>query len=259
MYIIVCVKQVKNYNLEKRKTSANSGSNDMFHNPVDLMALAWAMKLKQMYGFKVITISMGPLNAASQVRLLYSYGVDRAVLLSSKTLAGSDTYATSYALGELIRNYIPDYSMILCGDKTLDSETGQVPHSLAMALSISSYSNIVEILHKDDCFEVTCEMESDNVKIITEDKLLCTVTQGPKDYVNLPGIKNIIDSESKKIEILTSKDLKVKDEVIGQKGSYTKVISLHERNFTSKRKQKNFVFSDEKMGMIMKEILGEGL
>lgn len=259
MYIIVCVKQVKNYNLEKRKTSANSGSNDMFHNPVDLMALAWAMKLKQMYGFKVITISMGPLNAKSQVRLLYSYGVDRAVLLSSKTLAGSDTYTTSYALGELIRNYFSDYSMILCGDKTLDSETGQVPHSLAMALGVSSYSNIVEILRKEDCFEVTCEVESDRVKMTEKDKLLCTVTQGPKDYVNLPAIKNIIDSESKEVEILTSKDLKVKDEVVGQKGSYTKVISLHEKNFVTRRKQQNIVFSEEKMGMLMKVILGESL
>lgn len=259
MYIIVCVKQVKNYYLEKQKISTNSGSKNMFLNPTDLMALAWAMKLKQMYGFKVITISMGPLNALSQIKQLYSYGVDRAVLLSSKILAGSDTYATSYALREVIRNKFPDYSMILCGDKTLDSETGQVPHSLAMALRISSYPDVREVLYKENCFEVTCEMDSDEVKITTEDKILCTVTQGPKDYANLQGIKNIIDSEFKEVEILTGRDLKIKDEDVGQKGSYTKIISLQEKNSVTRRKNQNIVFNEEKMEVFMEVLLGESL
>ena len=259
MYIIVCVKQVKNYNLEKGKTCINSKSSDMFHNPADLKALAWAMKLKKMYGFRVVTISMGPLSAAVQVRQLYSYGVDKAVLLSSKALAGSDTYATSYAMGELIQKYFPDYSMILCGDKTLDSETGQVPHSLAMALGIPSYPNIVELVYDNGSFEATCEVESEGVKIITKEQIVFTVTQGPRDYVNLPGIKEMIESESKEVEIVTSEELKIEDQDIGQKGSYTKVISLHEKDSVRKRKQEKTVFREEKMEIFMEVLLGECL
>lgn len=259
MYIIVCVKQVKNYNMEKRKTSLNSGSNEVFHNPADLNALAWAMKLKQMYGFKVFTVSMGPLSVAPQIRQLYSYGVDRVILLSSKTLIGSDTYATAYALGELIRYYFPDYELILCGDKTLDSETGQVPHSLAMALGIMSFPNIVQLSDKETCLEATCVAESDRLKVLMKEKMLFTVTQGPREYVNLPEIKDIIESESKEVEIVTSEDLNMKEEDVGQKGSYTKVISLHEKNAVTKRMQQNFVFNEEKMEVFMEALLGERL
>lgn len=257
MYIIVCVKQVKNYNFEKKVTSAFSGTNDMFHNPSDLAALSWAIKLKQLYGFKVITISMGPSRVTSLVRQLYAYEVDRAVLLTSLKLAGSDTYATSYALGNMIQTLFPEYGMIICGDKSFDSETGQVPHSLAMALGIRSYANVVDILHNDKYFEVTCEIDSSWSRKIAEERLLITVTQGPESYVNLPGIKNIIDSESKDVEIITCDELEISDENVGQKGSFTKVVSLHNRNSVTKRNLHSIVFEEGKMELFMKTLFGD--
>ncbi len=259
MYIIVCVKQVKNYNLERRMTSAFSGINDMFHNPSDLAALSWAIKLKQSYGFKVITISMGPSRVTSLVRQLYSYGVDRAFLLTSPNLSGSDTYATSYALGNMIKTLFPAYSLIICGDKSLDSETGQVPHSLAMALGINSYANTVNILHNDKYFEITCEMDSTWIRKITEERLLITVTQGPESYVNLPGIKNIIDSKSKDVEIITCEDLAISDENVGHKGSFTKVVSLYHKNSVTKRNLYSIVFEEKKMKVLMKTLFGDRL
>jgi len=259
MYIIVCVKQVKNYNFGKRMTSAFSGINDMFNNPSDLVALSWAIKLKQLYGFKVITISMGPSRVTSLVRQLYSYGVDRAFLLTSPHLSGSDTYATSYALGNMIKTLFPEYSLIICGDKSLDSETGQVPHSLAMALGINSYANIVNILHDDKYFEITCEMDSTWIRKVTEERLLITVTQAPENYVNLPGIKNIIDSESKDVEIITCEDLTISDENVGQKGSFTKVVSLYNKNSVTKRNLHSIVFEEKKMEVLMKTLFSDRL
>ncbi len=259
MYIIVCVKQVKVYNLGKRTPSAFSGNNDMFNNPSDLAALSWAIKLKQLYGFKVITISMGPSRVKALVRQLYSYGVDRAVLLTSPNLSGSDTFATSYTLGNMIKTLLPEYSLIICGDKSLDSETGQVPHSLAMELGINSYSNIVNILHNDKYFEITSAMESTWIKQIKEERLLITVTQGPENYVNLPGIKNIIDSESKDVEIITCKELTISDENVGDKGSFTKVVSIYNKDSITKRNLHSIVFEEKKMEVFMKTLFGDSL
>lgn len=259
MYIIVCVKQVKNYNLDKRRTSAIGGMNDMFHNPSDLAALSWAIQLKQLYGFKVITISMGPSRVTSLVRQLYSYGVDRACLLTSPNLSGSDTYATSYALGNMIRKRFPEYSLIICGDKSLDSETGQVPHSLAMALGINSYTDIVHISHKDQYFEITCEMDSTWIRKVAEERLLITVSQGPEGYVNLPEIKSIIASESKEVEIITGDDLAISEEYVGHKGSYTKVVALYSKNSVTKRNLHSIVFEEKKMEVLMNTLFGDGL
>lgn len=259
MYSIVCVKQVKNYNLEKRMTSATSGVNDMFHNPSDLAALSWAIKLKQRYGFKIITLSMGPSRVTPLVRQLYAYGVDRAFLLTSPNLSGSDTYATSYALGNMIKTLFPEYRLIICGDKSLDSETGQVPHGLAMALGINSYANVVNVLHKGHYFEVTCDIDATWIRKIKEERLLITVTQGPESYVHLPIIKNIIDSESKNVEIITWGDLEMSDENVGLKGSFTKVVSLYNKPSVTKRNLHQLVFEEKKMKVLMKTLFGDRL
>lgn len=259
MCIIVCVKQVKNYNLEKRKTSVFGGNNGIFHNPADLIALSWAIRLKQKYGVKVITISMGPACATSLVRRLYSYGVDKVVLLTSPKLSGSDTYATSYALENTIKKFYPDYKLIICGDKSLDSETGQVPHSLAMALEIDSYANIVDISFRDRNFEITSEMDSTRIWIRTGEKLLITVSNESENHVNFPSIKDIIRTESKEVEVITLEDLKISDGFVGQKGSFTKVVSLYNKNSDTKRNIQNIVWDKNKMDAFMKTLFGDNL
>lgn len=249
MCIIVCVKQVKKI--------SNSYINDseFFNNPFDITALSWAMKLKEQHGFMVVTISMGPLVAVPLVRQLFSYGADRALLLTSPNLSGSDTYATSYAAGIMIKTLFPEYSLIICGEKSLDGETGQVPHSLATELDINSFPNVSNISYHNEKFEIICEMDSTKVRLTSEDKLLITATKRPEGYVCLPAIKNIISSKSKTVEIITCGNLTLSPESIGQKGSYTKVVSLHHKKPVSQRNTYKIYFNEEqKMGLLMDEL-----
>ncbi len=261
MCIIVCVKQVKNFNLNSETGVAYRKSNEMLNNPSDLAAISWAMKLKEQYGFTVITISMGPSVAIPLVRQLYSYGVDRALLLTSPILSGSDTYATSYAIGKVIKALFSGYSLIICGDKSLDGETGQVPHSVATELNINSFANVSDISYQNGNFEIVCEIDTTWVRITSENKLLVTVTQGPGGYVYSPTIKNILCSKSKNVEIITCNNLSLSDESVGHKGSFTKVISLHHKKMDSKRNTFKIYFEEEqeKLDLLMNSLVGDKL
>lgn len=231
MYIVVCVKQVKNVmpTLENKSSSEYIKNNEMFNNPFDLAAVSWAVRLKELYAFNVVTVSMGPLSAASLVRQLFSYGVDRALLLTNANLSGSDTYATSYSIGKLIKTILPDYSMIICGDKSLDGETGQVPYSMAAELNINSFPNVSDIIYHDGMFDVICNMDLIKSQLTSKDKILVTVNGGPNGYNCLPTIKNILESKSKEIEIINGNTLGLCTQDVGYRGSFTKVVSLHNR------------------------------
>jgi electron transfer flavoprotein alpha subunit len=76
---------------------------------------------------------MGPANAENALREALSLGATRAVLLSNRLLAGSDTWATSNALAAAI-GWFGDVDLVLCGISALDGETGQVGPEVATRL-----------------------------------------------------------------------------------------------------------------------------
>ena len=61
-------------------------------NPDDLYALQLAVKLKRQTEAEIVAVSMGPASAEEVLREALQRGADKAVLLSSKAFAGSDTY-----------------------------------------------------------------------------------------------------------------------------------------------------------------------
>jgi electron transfer flavoprotein beta subunit len=72
-------------------------------------------------------------------------GADRGVLLTDKRMAGADTHITSLILARAIKKKCPDFDLVLCGDKTSDSETAQVGPQLAEELGIPGVANVEKL------------------------------------------------------------------------------------------------------------------
>ena len=60
-------------------------------NPFDLLGLVRAVELKDSPEDEVVVISMGPPGAREGLTNCVALGADRAVLISDRALAGSDT------------------------------------------------------------------------------------------------------------------------------------------------------------------------
>ena len=99
-------------------------------NPFDLLGLVRAVELKRSPGDEVVVISMGPPGASEGLTNCVALGADRAVLITDRALAGSDTLATSRALSLALQREEPD--LIICGRNSTDGETGQVGRAAAM-------------------------------------------------------------------------------------------------------------------------------
>jgi electron transfer flavoprotein alpha subunit len=84
-------------------------------------------------------MTMGPPQASEALRECFALGAHRAVHLSDRMFALADTIGTSRTLALAIRKEGAD--LVLCGRKTIDSETWQVPPEVAAQLGWQHLTN----------------------------------------------------------------------------------------------------------------------
>ena len=107
MDIVLCLKQVPDVDDIKWTKENNLDRSLMLSklNPCDEFAIETAVKLKQaLKDVSITAISMGPENAKEVLNYAAAKGADRAILLSDKAFAASDTLVTSKILASAIKN-----------------------------------------------------------------------------------------------------------------------------------------------------------
>ena len=98
-------------------------------NPPDRDALEAALTIRDQVGGEVIAVTMGPPNAKTVLEQAVAMGCDDAVLVTDRAFAGSDTWPTSLTLARTAEALEAD--VVVCGEETTDSSTGQVPPGIA--------------------------------------------------------------------------------------------------------------------------------
>lgn len=147
---IVCVKQVPdtaNITAEAMKEdgTVNRAALPAIFNPEDLRALETALQVRDQHGGTVTAISMGPPKAADVLRDCLYRGADRAILLTDRRAAASDTLATSYILAQAVQT-IGRYDFVFCGRQAIDGDTAQVGPQMAEKLGIPQVTYLEELV-----------------------------------------------------------------------------------------------------------------
>jgi electron transfer flavoprotein beta subunit len=153
LHSIVLVKQVPDTSnisgdVMRPDGTVNRARLPAIFNPEDKEALELALQLKDQFGGRVTTLTMGPPAAANMLRDTLYMGADRAILLSDRRFAAADTLATSYALHKAIQ-HIGDYDLIFGGRQAIDGDTAQVGPQTAEKLGLAQISYTQEILKLD--------------------------------------------------------------------------------------------------------------
>jgi electron transfer flavoprotein beta subunit len=151
---IVCVKQVPdtaNITAEAMKEdgTVNRGALPTIFNPEDLHALETALELRDQYGGTVTVVTMGPPKAADVLRDSLFRGADRAILLTDRRAAASDTLATSYILAQAVKT-IGRYDFVFCGRQAIDGDTAQVGPQCAEKLGIPQITYLEKLVSVHD-------------------------------------------------------------------------------------------------------------
>jgi electron transfer flavoprotein beta subunit len=206
-------------------------------NPFDRPAIEIGLRLKEEKGGTITVVTMGPDSAAFALYEAMSMGVDRAILVSDRALAGSDTLATSKALSAAIKKLQP-FDLVLFGARSSDSDTGQVGPQTAVLLDLPFMTGVFDVKVKDA--DIVVErgvdefLESYEISLPACFAVHSTAVQ-PRD-VKLSGIEKAFGIAS--IEKMNLDDLKLPKEDVGDNGSPTKIVSL---NRVARKKKCEFI------------------
>lgn len=228
MKIIVPIKQVpetKSVRMDEASGTVIREGVESIVNPLDLYSIELALELKEKYAAETVAISMGPAKAVCALKEAVSMGIDSAVLLSDRAFAGSDTWATSNVLASAIRK-IGGYSLIICGERAVDGDTGQVGPGVAAFLDISVMTYI------SGCDSI-CEDSIEVVRMIEDgyETLRCalpSVLTVVKEVSNprLPTLRGKKRAKQMDIPVWGIDELGLDAESVGLKGSPTRVVKI---------------------------------
>lgn len=247
MKILLCIKQVpdtKEVTIDRQTGTLNRVGVESILNPFCEFALEKALSIKELYGdVEIVTITMGPAQARDSLQRTLELGADRAILISDRTFAGSDSYATAHILASAIAQYEPDYDLILCGKQAIDGDTAQVPAELAEFLSIPqiNYCEGVKEISKERAL-LSCEADYGYELIEGQLPLLVTVSKG-HCYRNFPSVAGILEATGKEIKTIDAHKLQFDAAIIGLEGSPTKVVQTEALSLKSSC-EKRFASSD---------------
>jgi electron transfer flavoprotein beta subunit len=183
MHIVVCIKQVP----DSAQIRVHPVTNTIMRqgvptiiNPYDLFALEEALRLRDKVGGEVTVLTMGPPMAEDSLRKTLTFGADRAVLLTDRFFAGSDTLATTYALATAIRKIGETYGepdVVFTGKQTIDGDTAQVGPGIAKRLGLLQLTYVSRIAAIDAAARtIEVERRSEGGVQVLRTKLPCLIT-----------------------------------------------------------------------------------
>ena len=196
-------------------------------NPFDAAAVAHAAAQKERTGAEVIAMTMGPPQAEDALRTCLALGADRCIHLSDRVFAVADTLGTSRTLAMAIEKE-GGVNLVLCGRKTTDSETWQVPPETAAFLGWPHLTSVVET-----------ELVGRHIRATREtDRGFETYEVESPAVVSLAYARDADGAGEGRIDVWTAADLvddlRESDKRFGQPGSPTRVLAV--RDVTPERR-----------------------
>jgi electron transfer flavoprotein beta subunit len=197
-------------------------------NPLDLYAVEEAVRIKERLGHGVVVsvLSMGPQKAAEAIRSAIALGCDRGFLLSDKKFAGSDTWATAYALSTGIRKVAGDVDLVLCGERATDGETGQVGPEVGayLGLPILTYVSKIEEIENG---RIVAHRAIEGGHEVVEAPLPALVSVVKEiNEPRMPNLKGKMQAKRAEVPTLSAADIGADENRIGLKGSPTRVVKI---------------------------------
>ena len=113
----------------------------------DFHAVSIARNLKRSAGAEFDILTVYPGYPSALISQLASYECRKIYHVSDPVLRGGDTLATARALCYAVKHISAEggYDLILAGNASTDSETGQVPSELAAMLSLPVITHVLDV------------------------------------------------------------------------------------------------------------------
>lgn len=229
--IVVLVKLVPA--TEKVKMDPESGTMirtglEMVINPLDLYAVEEAVRIRERGGeeVQITALTMGPPRAADAVREAIAMGCTDGIHLCGKAFAGSDTWATAYALSQAVKQ-LGEFDLILCGERATDGETAQVGPMVGTMLGIPVLTYVSSIEAAGSRAKATVHRAIEGGHEIVESPLPVLVSVVKEiNEPRLPTLGGKVAARKAAVLVWGAEDIEADTRFLGLDGSPTRVVKI---------------------------------
>jgi len=201
---------------------------EMVINPLDLYAVEEAVRIRERRGgdVRITALTMGPPAAGDALREAIAMGCTEGVHLCEKTFAGSDTWATAYALSQAVKR-LSEFGLVLCGERATDGETGQVGPMVGAMLGIPvlTYVSHIEVAGSGTKAIVHRAIEGGHEIVETPLPALVSVVKEINEP-RFPTLRGKIAAREAKIPVWGAQEIEAETSLLGLEGSPTRVVEV---------------------------------
>lgn len=233
--ILVFIKQVPDVgemHFSENKTLVREGVKNII-NPYDRRAISEAIRQRENSGGDVIVATMGPRQAREALAEALVMGANRAIHIQDRRLAGSDTLVTAKVLAVAALKI--GFDLIFAGQHSTDSETGQVPPSLAEILQIPCAAAVTKLEYAEKNLTATCETDDGMMEL---EVLYPAVISAAERLIKPIKVKDFDPGSAsyEKIETWNLEELGIPENEVGLEGSPTWVAEICEEKIDREKK-----------------------
>jgi electron transfer flavoprotein beta subunit len=225
--IIVCLKQAVDVSQlkvdpETRQLLIAGAPRKM--SDFDKNALEEAIKIKEKFGdAEVFTLTVTAEDAKAVMREALAIGADKAYAVNDPNFKDVDTFGTAYILAEAIKK-IGDFSLVLCGETSLDSFSGLVGSRLGELLGLPQMSSVRKLSVEGDAVVVERALE-DAVETVKASMPALVMVTREINQPRIPSLMMIMKASKKEIITWTAADLGIQKEKLDVKIEVIEVLA----------------------------------
>lgn len=257
------IKNIPNEAWDWEKGTLKRALLDNVLNELDKQALAFAIRMKEQQGGKVVALTMGPQFADEVLVYAMCLGADAGVLLTDRKLGGADTAATAYPLAQAIRRIEKEIFngdrnyLIFSGMQSVDGDTAQVPPQTAEELGISHIAYATSFSFVNGELQIT-RITRRGSQTVTPLSYPTMVTVTDWTHPLNASFARTRWARTQKLYTWTAADVQCEDSRVGLAGSRTTVFRIFPPRDVSKRK--SVIENDaEKLTQMIKEMYASKL
>ncbi len=207
--ILVPVKRVPDYEMKVKIASDSSNIETSgikwIVNPFDEIAVEEAIKVKEASDdIEVVIVSIGSADTVEQMRSALAMGADRGILVVTDDYVDSDV--ASLVLESIYKK--DDYSLIIMGKQSIDSDANQTGQLLASRLGLAqgTFASKLTISDNWNTAEVVREVDGglETITISLPGIVTTDLRLNEPRYPSLPGI---VKAKKKPLEEIPIADL----------------------------------------------------
>ena len=178
----------------------------------DKNALEEAIRIKAKHGGEVIALTVSAENASSALREALAIGADKAFQVYDPAFQSSDTLVVSQILAEAIKK-VGSFDLIICGEASIDSYSGQVGPRLAEILGVPAVTYARRVVLEGDALIAERSLEDCSEVVKVKMPALLTVTKEINEP-RVPTLMDVLKASRKELVMWTLSDLEVSREKV---------------------------------------------